>query len=147
MKTCLIIEDNAIVRGITVDILTQLGIETIETDSADVAIAHCVKMKPDLVMLDWDLPSMKALDFLQGVGDLEPSMRPMIMLCATENDHKQFSLAKAAGAEHHILKPFDKMRLEDKLMQIGMLPKAENQAHFGKEETAARGDKNKHARA
>ena len=53
-----------------------------------------------MVLLDWDLPSMGALDFLRGVGNMPEEEKPAIILCATENDPQQFTLAKAAGAAH-----------------------------------------------
>jgi two-component system chemotaxis response regulator CheY len=47
--------------------------------------------------------------------------KPTVILCATENDPQQFTLAKAAGAAHHILKPFDKTAIASKLTEIGVL--------------------------
>jgi len=121
MKTCLVVEDNAIIREITVTILTELGLKAIEFSNASEAVAHCGNEKPDLVMLDWDLPAMGALDFLQGAGKLTEEQRPQILICATENDPQQFALAKAAGARYYLLKPFDKIILSEKLIELGLL--------------------------
>ena len=74
-----------------------------------------------MVILDWDLPSLGALDFLGGVGALDAEKRPNIILCATENDPQQFKPAKVAGAEHHMLKPFNKDILTAKLAEIGYI--------------------------
>lgn len=121
MKTALVIEDNAVIRGIVVEILTELGITPIERQTAEEGVGYCASDRPDVVILDWDLPSMGALDFLRGAGSLQVEDRSPILLCATENDPKQFSLAKAAGAEFNILKPFDKPLLAKKLAEIGIL--------------------------
>ncbi len=62
-----------------------------------------------------------ALDFLRGVAEFEPEKRPAIVLCATENDPQQFTLAKAAGAAHYLLKPFDRQSIEAKMTEIGVI--------------------------
>lgn len=121
MKTCLIVEDSNVIREIAVRILTDLGVGAKETETAAEAMEHCRGAKPDVVLLDWDLPSLGALDFLRGVSELPEGQRPPIILCATENDPQQFTLAKAAGAAHYLLKPFDRLSIELKLAEIGVI--------------------------
>lgn len=121
MKTCLIVEDSNLIREIALRILTDLSIKAKEVETAVDALAQCTETKPDVVLLDWDLPSFGALDFLRGVAALAPESRPVIVLCATENDPQQFTLAKAAGAAHYLLKPFDRQSIEAKFMEIGLI--------------------------
>ncbi len=121
MKSCLIVEDSALVRQIAARMVEELNLRAREAANASEAIEMCRAEKPDVVLLDWDLPSMGALDFLRGVGAFDPAARPEIVLCATENDPQQFVLAKAAGAAHHILKPFDRDGLEGKLAEVGVI--------------------------
>lgn len=124
-KSCLVIEDSDVVREIAVRIIADLGLETAGAVNAGEAIDHCRDHGADVVLLDWDLPSMGALDFLRGASDLNESTRPQIILCATENDPQQFTLAKGAGAAHHILKPFDRAAIATKLAEIGMIESAD----------------------
>ncbi|HXI87999.1 MAG TPA: response regulator [Parvularculaceae bacterium] len=125
MKSCLVVEDSSLVRQVAVRIVADLGIKTCEAGSAPEAIEICRAEKPDAVLLDWDLPSMGALDFLRGVGALAPESRPAIILCATENDPQQFVLAKAAGAAHHMLKPFDRAAMIEKFAEIGLIDRGD----------------------
>lgn len=124
MKTCLIIEDSDIMREIAMRILAELSIESKEAETAAAGLEYCKESKPDFVLLDWDLPTLGALDFLRGAAEFPQEQRPTILLCATENDPQQFSLAKAAGAAHHILKPFDRHSVEAKLAQMGVIETA-----------------------
>ncbi|MAW80517.1 MAG: two-component system response regulator [Parvularcula sp.] len=119
-KTCLIVDDSELIREIAERIILDLGLEAEGAADAAAAIEICREKKPAAVFLDWDLPSMGALDFLREAASLEGE-RPAIILCATENDHQQFTLAKAAGAAHHILKPFDKGAVAAKLAEIGII--------------------------
>jgi len=120
-KKCLIVDDSSVIRAITVRIIADLGLDALEADTAVAAIEICRQEKPSVVLLDWDLPSMGALDFLRGAGEFDASERPDIILCATENDPQQFTLAKAAGAAHYILKPFDRFIIEAKLGELGFV--------------------------
>lgn len=120
-KTCLVVDDSEVIREIAVRIITDLGLEAAQAENAALAVAHCRSHKPDAVFLDWDLPSMGALDFLRGLAELPAEERPAIILSATENDPQQFTLAKAAGAAHHVLKPFDKFAIAAKLREAGLI--------------------------
>ena len=120
-KTCLVVDDSSVIRQIAVRIISNLGLEPAEADSAVDAVEYCRNNKPAVVLLDWDLPSMGALDFLRGAASFPEEEKPEIILCATENDPQQFTLAKAAGAQHHVLKPFDKEVLADKFREIGLI--------------------------
>jgi len=121
MKTCLIVEDSAVIRTIIAEILKDLDLAPVECAVATEAVDYCAAERPGVVLLDWDLPNFGALDFLRGVGAMAAEDRPEIVICATENDHQQFALAKAAGAGHHLLKPFDKAALAGKLVEIGLI--------------------------
>jgi two-component system chemotaxis response regulator CheY len=120
-KRCLIVDDSDIIREIAARIVVELGLEAAQAENASTAIAYCLEQKPDIVLLDWDLPSMGALDFLHSAAQMAAEEKPTVILCATENDPQQFTLAKAAGAAHHILKPFDKTAIASKLTEIGVL--------------------------
>lgn len=119
-KICLVVDDSDLIREIAIRIIADLGLRAEGVANAPLAAEYCREKKPAAVFLDWDLPSMGALDFLREAASLEGD-KPAIILCATENDHQQFLLAKAAGAAHHILKPFDKTVIATKLAEIGLI--------------------------
>jgi two-component system chemotaxis response regulator CheY len=127
MKTCLVIDDSEIIREIAARIIGDTGVEPAQADNAGEAIEICRDRKIDAVLLDWDLPHMGALDFLRGAASLDADKKPEIILVATENDPQQFTLAKAAGAAHHILKPFDRQSVHAVLAQAGIVDEAPKQ--------------------
>ena len=120
MATCLVVDDSESMREVASDILSAFGHEVREAPDADTALEACSAdgVGIDVVLLDWDLPSLGALDFLRGAASLAP--RPMIVLCATENDARQFGLARAVGAGHHVLKPYDAETLGGVLAEMGV---------------------------
>jgi two-component system chemotaxis response regulator CheY len=121
MKTCLIVEDSALIREITSRIVRDLGFSPREASKAIDAVAECKHATPDVVLLDWDLPQLEALDFLKGVAQLPPENRPPIVLCATEHDQQQFTLAKAAGAAHVLMKPYDGRAVAEKFAEMELV--------------------------
>ena len=124
MARCLIVDDSETMREIAADHLAALGHQTDEATGAQDAIT-ALRQSPgqhDVMFLDWDLPALGALDVLRAAGELAP--RPVIVLCATENDTRQFALAKAAGAPHHILKPFDRACLAGVMAEIAAVSDA-----------------------
>ncbi len=125
-KTCLIIDDSDVIREIAARIVTDLGLKAAQAESAAAGVEFCVDNATDAVLLDWDLPSMGALDFLRSAAELPEEKKPLIILCATENDPQQFTLAKAAGAAYHVLKPFDRAAIETVLGEAGVIEKVAN---------------------
>lgn len=121
MATILVIEDSEIIRSIMRRIFEGLGHEVIEAEGPAAAIDLCVSEGPDIVFLDWDLPSLGALDFLRDMNATAPEGRPKTVLCLTENDPRQIALARAVGAPYHILKPFDPSVLHTVLLQAGVI--------------------------
>lgn len=125
MKTCLIVDDSEIMREIAARLVAEFGLETRETETAGAAVAACALDAPTLVLLDWDLPNFGALDFLKGIAGFEPEARPIIILVATENDHQQFALARAAGVAHRLLKPYDRQAVAEVLAEAGVIEAAD----------------------
>ena len=121
MRSCLVVEDSTVIRTIISEMLTEMGLVSVERQDAASAVEYCFNEHPAVVLLDWDLPNFGALDFLRGMGPMAAEHRPEILICATENDHQQFTLAKAAGASHHLLKPFDTVGLARKLGEMNII--------------------------
>ena len=107
MVKCLIIDDSEAIRDVTARLVADLGHETLQAAGAALGLEACVKIRPQVVFLDWDLPDFAALDFLGGVGDMPEELRPEIVICAMQNDPRQFALAREAGARFCLLKPYN----------------------------------------
>jgi len=85
------------------------------------ALDVCMRSMPDLVLLDWHLPVMDGLDFLQKLRQMDGGKQPKVVFCASEADVAQIARALRAGADEYLLKPFDRATVETKLHEVGML--------------------------
>jgi two-component system chemotaxis response regulator CheY len=119
MKRCLIVDDSSVIRKVARNILESMGYEVIEAENGQEALDRCRAVPaPDLVMLDWHLPVMGAMEFLAALRLMQAGRRPFILYCTTENDATDISRAFSAGADDYFMKPFDRASLVNKLTEI-----------------------------
>lgn len=121
MKTCLIVDDSRVVRKVAQRIMSDLGFESAEAENGQEAYDYCLKQMPDVVLLDWNMPVMSGIEFLEKLRQLENGKEPKVVLCTTENDMEHIQRAMIAGADEYIMKPFDKDIVESKFSQIGLI--------------------------
>jgi two-component system chemotaxis response regulator CheY len=118
MKRCLIIDDSSVVRKVAHHILESLGYSTTEADSGADAVSLCRVLMPDIVLLDWYIPEENVLETIARLRAIESDRRPLILYITTEHDALDLARALAAGADDYMMKPFDRIMLEDKLQEI-----------------------------
>ena len=107
----LVVEDEKDIRNLIIYALEAKAYETISADDGEQAIKLLRKSKPDLVILDWMLPSVSGLEICRTIRrDVEFKDIPIIMLTAkiTEEDKV---LGLDSGADDYITKPFSSAEL------------------------------------
>jgi two-component system chemotaxis response regulator CheY len=118
MKLCLIVDDSAVIRKVAKHFIENMDYDIIEVDKAEDALDQCKLEMPDVIVLDWHLPSMSALDFLEALKGLRTNKRPFVLYCPTEYDTAMIGRALSAGANDFIMKPFDGDTLVAKFNEI-----------------------------
>lgn len=111
----LIIEDDEEILRVLKRVLTYEGyiVDTALTGKAGLTLAS--EQRPDLVVLDWMLPSMDGLEVcrrLQKLGN-----QPILMLTAKDNTQDRVK-GLDAGADDYVVKPFE---IEELLARIRAL--------------------------
>jgi two-component system chemotaxis response regulator CheY len=121
MKHCLVVDDSRVIRTVARRILEDLHYAVVEAEDGMEGLWACHEKMPDLIFLDWNLPSMKGLDFIRSVRGQQDGGHPVILFCTTESDPGEIASAMAAGANEYVLKPFDGSAVRAKLTDIGVL--------------------------
>ena len=121
MKSCLIVDDSRVVRKIATRIAKDLGFECHEAEDGQQAYAACEQAMPDAIILDWNMPVMNGIEFLEKLRQMENGHHPKVVFCTTENDISYIQRAMQAGANEYIMKPFDSEIIESKFIQVGLL--------------------------
>ena len=121
MKTCLVVDDSRVVRKVARRITEDLGFQCIEAEDGQKAYDSCEKKMPDAILLDWNMPVMSGIEFLEKLRKMSGGGQPKVIFCTTENDMAHIQRALAAGANEYIMKPFDSEIIESKFLQVGLL--------------------------
>lgn len=120
MKSCLVVDDSRVVRKVARRIVEDLGFTCIEAEDGQKAYEACQQAMPDAVLLDWNMPVMSGIEFLEKLRKMENGQTPKVVFCTTENDLAHIQRALQAGANEYIMKPFDSEIIESKFAQIGL---------------------------
>ena len=81
MKTCLIVDDSAIIRKVARRILESLEFQILEAENGEQAFETCQSELPDAILLDWNMPKMDGYDFLSVLRGLPGGERPKVVFC------------------------------------------------------------------
>jgi two-component system, chemotaxis family, chemotaxis protein CheY len=121
MKRCLIIDDSSVIRKVARRILESFGFSISEASDGRQALDVCMKLMPDAILLDWNMPVMDGYEFLRALRAMPGGDRPKVVFCTTENDLAHIARAMHAGADEYIMKPFDREIVEAKFQEVGLI--------------------------
>ena len=125
----LVIDDSRVMRTVLGRELVKLGYEVREAADGQQGLemlgaleaAEGAEGLPDLCTIDWNMPVMDGLAFVQAVRQ-RPEWRGItLMMVTTEGEHGQLVRALAAGAHEYLIKPFPPEAFVDKLALLGLL--------------------------
>jgi two-component system chemotaxis response regulator CheY len=120
MKHCLVVDDSRVIRTVARRIMEDLKYTVEEAEDGMAALRAVRDKMPDLIFLDWNLPTMKGVEFVRSVRGQQDGGHPVILFCTTENDATEVAHAMAAGANEYVMKPFDGSIVRAKLAEIGV---------------------------
>jgi DNA-binding response OmpR family regulator len=105
MPTLLIIEDEPELVRVLRSYLEQAGFSVLTALRGDTGLTTWEDKRPDLVILDLNLPGMDGLDVARHIRKHESQRTPIIMLTARTDELDQL-LGLELGADDYIPKPF-----------------------------------------
>jgi two-component system chemotaxis response regulator CheY len=104
MSTILIADDATHVRRVCKVILSEYGYCVIEAENGLAAVKRFVWHRPDVVLLDINMPELDGLGALIQIRHHDPHARVIMLTALGEKD--QVVAAIQAGARDYVLKPF-----------------------------------------
>jgi two-component system cell cycle response regulator len=107
MKTVLVVEDNPLNLKLVRSLLQLGGFHVIEAQSAEIGIQKASQFKPDLVLMDIQLPGMDGLSAVRHLRT-DPCLQQMPIVALTSYAMtRDKERAMAAGCQGFITKPID----------------------------------------
>ncbi len=125
MGKILIVDDEKMIRIVLSKVLSKAGYEIFEAENGKEALEKYEQYKPDLVLLDFQLPGMNGLEVLEELKEDNDSLI-VIMLTAYGNI-KNAVHAMKLGAYDYLAKPFDNEEI------VLVIQKAFQTMNLGKE--------------
>jgi len=117
----LLVDDSQTMRRILKNTLTKAGYsEVLEAENGKDALEVLNSKKPDLVLLDWNMPVMNGLEMLKAAkADDNVKHIPIIMVTSISEKEMVVEAIKA-GAADYTTKPFTPQTIKEKIQnQVG----------------------------
>lgn len=111
MISCLVIDTSPMIRKVAGLILSDYGFEVSEAASGNEGLARALLTSPQVVVVDWRLTDIAALDVLRKLRDSKINGSPYLFYCTTEFDLMLIKHGRSAGADDVLIKPFDRPSL------------------------------------
>ncbi len=132
----LIIDDEAHVRVLIRVLLKQLGVETVwEAGDGSTALEQAAEHKPDVILLDINLPQVGGLEVLAKLKAAHPKIP--VVIVSSQSTMKTVIQARELGAEAYVLKHAPKSEvlqmLSDAFDNIAESPAGESDPVGGEE--------------
>ena len=116
-KRILVVEDQADARQIIRDMLAPTEYEITEAEDGEQALAAIAKQRPDLILMDIQLPVMDGYTATRRIKD-DPALRAIPIIAVTSyalsGEEKK---AQAAGCDDYVAKPYSPRQLLAKIRQ------------------------------
>lgn len=106
MANIMTVEDSGLIRSIIKKSLVEEGHEVIEVASGKDAILKYETEKPDLVLMDINLPGISGIEATREIIRFDPGAK--IIMCTILGSEDYKTEAINAGAKDYLVKPFSK---------------------------------------
>jgi two-component system, chemotaxis family, chemotaxis protein CheY len=119
----IVIDDSSAMRMILRRTLTAMDYQVIDAVNGRDALDKLANLDyvPDVALIDWNMPEMDGLTFVQTVREDVRLRRMTLLMVTTESEQSQIVRALAAGAHEYLIKPFTPDAVAEKLELLGLM--------------------------
>jgi two-component system chemotaxis response regulator CheY len=116
----MIVDDSQFMRGVVKKCFAELKIScvTVEANDGLAALKKLRDVRPDLILLDWNMPRMSGMDFLKTLRAKEEYKDLPIIMVTSEGSRITVVEAIKQGATDYVLKPITSEVLREKITEI-----------------------------
>jgi two-component system phosphate regulon response regulator PhoB len=112
MARVLVIDDDEDIRFLVARRLERAGHDVSEASDGTIGLALIDAGAPDLVVLDWIMPGLTGIDVLERIRAVDAT-RPRVLMLTARTQESDVALAREAGADAFLTKPFTAPELLD----------------------------------
>ena len=111
MKTILLADDEENLRLLVHTTIEDSGYTILEAENGTQALELTRTHRPALIVLDWMMPGMTGIEVTRAVRQQPETAEIPIILLTARSQAEDRALARAAGANAYLAKPFSPMEL------------------------------------
>ena len=115
-KRILVVEDQPDNRQIIRDMLADTGYEIAEAENGEEALAAIAKARPDLILMDIQLPVMDGYAATRRIKT-DPALKSIPIIAVTSYVSGEEKKAREAGCDDYVPKPYSPRQLLAKIRQ------------------------------
>lgn len=116
-RTVLLVDDTQTVRMFEKFILGALGYSLLEAENGQKAFDLAKEKKPDLVLLDVNMPVMDGLTCCRKLKEDPATQSIPVIMVTTKGEQSQIDEGFSAGCDDYVTKPIRKIELLAKIKQ------------------------------
>ena len=111
MTTILIVDDEPNIVQLVRITLEDSRVRILEAADGATALDRALELRPDLILLDVDLPDLSGLEVCRRLKDEEALTKTKIVMLTASAQADDVARGLAAGADQYLTKPFSPVRL------------------------------------
>lgn len=119
-KLAMVIDDSLSVRRVTTNLLRLRGWDVLDAkDGVDaLEILANAEIPPDVFLCDMEMPRMDGLEFVRRIRTQSEFTTTPVVMVTSRAAEKHRKMAAEAGADEHVVKPFNDDRLMDLITRM-----------------------------
>jgi two-component system chemotaxis response regulator CheY len=115
----LVVDDYSTMRRLIKGLLQEIGyVDIAEADDGKTALPMLQSSQFDIVVTDWNMPSMPGLDLLKAIRADDKLKGLSVLMVTAEAKRDQVVAAAQAGVSGYVIKPFTAEVLRQKLEKM-----------------------------
>ncbi|MDX6646623.1 MAG: hypothetical protein QOK40_2350 [Miltoncostaeaceae bacterium] len=111
VKSVLVVDDDPDICEMLAHILGAAGFEVHMELDGQRGLSAARRMQPDLVLLDWMLPSLTGIEICKRLREDPATAATLIIIVTARAETADLERSRAAGADVHLVKPFGRREL------------------------------------
>jgi CheY-like chemotaxis protein len=118
MIKVLVVDDSPIQQKLAKIYLMQEDLETIHAQNGRLGIDAAITQKPDLIVLDIEMPEMDGIETLRHLKEMPETSHIPVMMCSSVRNEDIVMEALALGAAGYVCKPHGFRGFRDSVKKI-----------------------------
>ncbi|MBK6873614.1 MAG: response regulator [Kineosporiaceae bacterium] len=106
MTTALVVDDDPDLRQLMLTVLDRAGYDVWAESDGGAALASALKLRPDVVLLDWLMPVRSGIEVCQALRAEATLAHTAVIMVTARDTESDLEWGYACGADDYVVKPF-----------------------------------------